>query len=248
MKLRYRKPKIFDQFTEVVAAESLRHGGVSTVPFSSLNLSYGTDDMDNNIDNNRTLFFKDLNISVDQVAGSFQVHGSGIIKVTEAGFHRGYDALITNQINVCLNITIADCTPILIYDPVQKVVAAAHAGWRGTVGKIGRKTLQMMASDYNVNPVDCYAYIGTCISSESFEVDADVADHFEDSFKVWDESRGKFLVDLKSHNKKQLTDLGLPETQIEVSSYCTVKDNDDYFSHRKEKGKTGRSLAVIMMR
>ena len=248
MELRYRKPRIFDQFPEMVAAESLRHGGVSATPFSSLNLSYSTDDMDHNIDDNRKLFFNDLKISVDQVAGSFQVHGSDIIKVNEASFHRGYDALITNQPNVCLNITIADCTPILIYDPVQRVVAAAHAGWRGTVAQIGCKTLQMMASDYDVNPADCYAYIGTCISSESFEVDADVANHFEDDFKVWDEKRGKFLIDLKSHNQKQLTDLGLPENQIEVSSYCTVKNNEDYFSHRKEKGKTGRSLAVIMMR
>ena len=157
----------------------------------------------------------------------------------------GYDALVTNQKDFLLTVTTADCTPIVVYDPQQQVCAGIHAGWRGTVARIVRKTLQSMQDHFGVQPAHCYAYIGPCIDHCTFEVDADVADHFTDEFKQWDEAKSKFFIDLKSANQSQLLQAGLSSKNIEVSPYSTFTDNDTFFSYRKEKGKTGRMLTVI---
>jgi YfiH family protein len=122
----------------------------------------------------------------------------------------------------------------LIYDPVTKAVAAIHAGWRGTVGEIVRRTVEMMVIEFATKPEDCLAYVGTCIDECSFEVGEDVAQHFESSYKRWDTEKSKFFVDLKQANKDQLIRAGLKPEHVEVSRYSTVINNDDYFSYRRE--------------
>lgn len=242
---RYRIPNIFKDLPGLIAAESLRHGGVSSEPFHSLNLSYYTTDKKANVKKNRQLFFNDLGISEKQVAGSFQVHHSALLIVDEPGQYDKFDALITNNVGIFLSISIADCTPVLIYDERKKVVGAAHAGWKGTSSTIASYTLRAMKGQFGSNPLDCMAYIGTCIDADCYEVDNDVARYFPSRFKLWDPDRSKFLINLKESNRVQLMQAGIPETQIEVSPYCTYKNNSDYFSHRKENGKTGRSLCLI---
>ena len=244
----YTQPSIFKPFEKLVAAESNRHGGVSQIPYASLNLGLNTKDQPSNVIENRRRFFTDLQIPLTQVASSYQVHGNQILKVTKTGLYEGFDALITDQVNVFITVTVADCTPVLIYDKTQKAVAAIHAGWRGTVAQIVPKTITAMKHFYGSQANDCFVYIGTCIDECSFEVDADVADHFDNPFKKWDEKRAKYFVDLKEANKSQVLDSGVPENQIEVSPYSTVLNNQDYFSHRKESGTTGRMLAVIGMK
>jgi len=244
----HRIPGIFKAFPEVIAAESLRHGGVSPAPYRSLNLSWHTNDTDENVEENRRRFFQNLNISPQEVAGSFQVHKDAVLKVGQAGQYKGYDALITDRPNIFLTITVADCVPILIFDAEQNAVGAAHAGWKGSVAEIGRKTLQAMQRHYGARPESCFVFIGASIDYDSFEVDNDVAQHFSSAFKKWDENRGKFFVDLKKFNRVLMEKAGVPPQQIEVSPFSTVKNNDDYFSHRKEKGKTGRALGLIGIR
>lgn len=122
---------------------------------------------------------------------------------------------------------------------------AIHAGWKGTAKRIAVKTLMHAAIEFGTTPKDCYVYIGTCIDECSFEVDADVADEFADDFKRWDAEKGKFFINLKKANFQQLLDLGIPESQIEISRNSTVLNNEDYFSYRKEGGKTGRMMVVI---
>lgn len=229
----------------IIAAESTRHGGVSPAPYASLNLGLYTPDEDENVTENRKRFFKSLGILPQQVAGAHQVHGDRVCLLEKAGQIEGYDALITQQKNLFLTVTIADCTPVLIYDPVNEVIAAIHAGWRGTASRIVQKTVEKMHSKFHTEPSDCLAYIGTCIDECDFEVDEDVAMHFAKAHQRWDESHQKYFVDLKAANQTQLLALGLAPNQIEVSTYSTVRDNEHFFSHRKEKGKTGRSLAVI---
>lgn len=244
----YYKPTIFSSFPNIIAAESTRHGGVSAVPLFSLNLSYRVGDDDANVTENRKRFFNGQGIDLQQLATSHQVHGDKILYAIEPGDYSGFDALITDQKEVFVAVSIADCTPILIYDAENEIVAAVHAGWRGTVDGIVFKTLETMQDHFGTQPTHCFAYIGTCIDECSYEVDADVADHFPDAFKRYDAQLNKFFVDLKNGNKDQLIEFGIPTTQIEISPYSTVLHNDQYFSHRKEKGQTGRMMAVIGMK
>jgi len=241
----FRVPRIFNQFPELIAAESTRHGGVSKEPYNSLNLGGSSPDDPENIAENNRRFFAALTVSLDRVAKSHQVHGTAILNVEHPGRFEMYDALITNKPNVQLAVTIADCTPILIYDPVLKAMAAIHAGWRGTVGLIVQKTTQALQEQFGTNPENCYAYIGTCIDECSFEVGEEVAEHFNPEYKRWDAGRSKYYVNLKLANHDQLLRAGLKTEHIEISPYSTVIHNEDYFSYRHEKGLTGRMLATI---
>lgn len=241
----YLVPNIFSPFARVVAAQSTRHGGVSTFPYQSLNLGLHTADDPKRVIANRSIFFTGLGISEEEIAGSFQTHQDQIKIVDQAGQLEGFDALISNTPGLFVAVTIADCVPILVYDAEHQVVAAVHAGWRGTVARIVYKTLNQMKAAYMSKGENCFAFIGSCISLRCFEVGEEVATQFSDQLKVWDEDRKKFRVDLKMANKVQLLESGIPEYQIEVSPYCTFHDNDRFFSHRKEKGTTGRMLAVI---
>lgn len=238
-------PFIFSQFNHLIAAESTRHGGVSSPPFSSLNLGINTQDSFENVQTNRAIFFQQLGIEETQFASSFQVHGAEVQIVEKGGRAEGYDALVTNQPNVFVGVTVADCTPILIFDSKQLAVGAVHAGWRGTVAEIVHKTLVTMAETYGTQAKDCFAYVGTCIDECSFEVGEEVAEQFAPAFKRFDAQLGKYLVDLKSANAAQLAAFGIPKNQIEISSYSTITHNEAFFSYRLEKGKTGRMLAVI---
>ena len=179
-----------------------------------------------------------LGISPDALARSYQVHGSEIWTSVSPGYESGYDAIMTQEPGIFAGVGIADCCPILLADPKQEVAAAIHAGWKGTVAQIVHKTASALIAGGS-NPEDILAYIGPCISLEHFEVGDEVAEQFE--FK---ERRGaRWHVDLKATNAAQLRALGV--SQIEISDYCTVANNDLFFPHRKEQGITGRMLAVI---
>lgn len=247
-KLSYIKPVQLSTFSELIVAQSTRHGGVSPAPFSSLNLGGSTQDETENVRENHRIFWESLEIDGASVAKSHQVHGTAVLLVEEPGRFEGYDALVTKRKNIVLAVTIADCTPILIYDNKKKVIAAIHAGWRGTVAGIVSKTVVAMQENYGSDPIDCYAFIGACIDECSFEVGQEVADEFDSEFKRFDSSIGKYFIDLKLANKAQLLEKGILEANIEVSPLSTVADNADFFSYRLEKGITGRMLAVIGMR
>lgn len=239
------EPSIFKQFSNISAGQSKRHGGVSAEPFLSLNLGKSVGDNLENVEQNRAIFFGQLGFQKDNAVFSHQVHGCEVLVVKEAGNFTGFDAQITNVAGICLAVSIADCTPILIFDSKNKAVAAIHAGWKGTVSEIVSKTLLEMETQFGTKGENCFAFIGANISQPNFEVGSDVADNFHQKFKYFDEAKNKYFVDLKAANKAQLTNFGVPEIQIEVSDLCTVANNDLFFSHRKEKGITGRGLAAI---
>jgi polyphenol oxidase len=232
------RPHIFSHIPQLVAGISTRHGGVSSQGYQSLNLGVHTDDDPVAISQNLSLFCSDLGISPDALARSYQVHGSDIWTTSEAGYQTGFDAVLTSEQGIFAGVGIADCCPILLADPVLKTAAAIHAGWKGTVAQIVHKTASAMIAGGS-NPTDILAYIGPCISLENFEVGDEVAEQFEQKEKRGD----RWHVDLKSANAAHLQALGV--TQIEISNYCTVANNDVFYSHRKENGTTGRMLAVI---
>lgn len=237
-------PSIFkDQ--PIIASQSTRLGGVSLPPYDSMNLGMSVNDLKGNVIKNRELFFGESGIGLHQLVISKQVYENKVYVANAPIITEGYDALITNKPNVFLAISIADCTPILIYDTKNKAVAAIHAGWKGTVAGIVTHTLQKMFKTYGTSGSDCKAYIGACIGYTNFEVGEEVAEHFDAAFKKIDEQKQKWFVDLKSTNKKQLLDFGLIDENIEVSPYCTVKDENLFFSHRRDKGLSGRMMVTI---
>jgi len=242
------QPKIFARFTGLFASQSTRHGGVSSAPYHALNLGKSSADDPVHVAENRLRFCAALGFHPTEMAWSKQAHGDQICLATEPGGSEGYDALVTNVSGILLAVSVADCTPILVYDSRNRAVAAIHAGWRGTVSGIVAKTLDFMNQQFGTQGTDCFAYVGACIDAYSFEVDNEVAIEFAESFKRFDPERGKFFVDLKKANAAQLLAFGIPEAQLEISPYCTVAHNKDFFSHRKDGGITGRGMGVIGLR
>ena len=246
--MRYQPIEIFSFDDHLLAIESTRNGGSSDGAYASLNLGAFTNDLKEAVQRNKEILYTDLGINGDQIASSFQCHGNEVLNVVESGYYEGFDALITNKKNIFLQILVADCTPILLFDPIHEVVAAIHAGWRGTANAIVQKTLDKMNLHFQTNPSDCFAYVGTCISQAFFEVDEDVAVYFDQEFYVFDKEKNKYFIDLKACNTRALSDAGLIKNHIAISPFCTVKNNNLFFSHRYEKGTTGRFGVIIGMR
>lgn len=241
----YFSSKFEQDFPQLIMRESRRNGGVSSFPYESLNLGLNTQDDIECVNKNRQIFFDLLNITSDQVVGSLQVHDDVILEATASGYFSGYDAFVTNQKDLFLTIGIADCTPILIFDPITSSIGAAHAGWKGTAKSIAAKTLLKMKELYGTKPKDCFAFIGTCIDTANFEAGEEVAEKFDKPFVHYFPNSNRPYIDLKSANLHQLLELGIPKENIEISEFSTVLDNEHYFSYRKENGQTGRMLAVI---
>lgn len=230
------------------------------------------DDLIEEVEQNKKLVCEELNISDENLIIPQQTHSSNVQIVnckqeTVNGIHspltshfspfENTDALITNQREVALVLNFADCVPIIFYDPIKKVVASAHAGWRGTVAKIGVKTVESMVENFSCNPEDIIALIGPSIGKCCFEVKENVLQELKASLPLtptlcsigrgsiedtFDDSH----VDLKLINKFQLLASGIKK--IDVCEYCTSCSNELFFSYRKEKGNTARHSAVIMIK
>ena len=155
------------------------------------------------------------------------------------------DALITDIPNVMLTILTADCVPILLFDRKKRVVAAIHAGWRGTVSEITRKTVEKMKSVYGSKAEDIYAGIAPSIGNCCYEVGEDVAKHFTSIPHAYQAKEDKYMLDLPTINKEQLLACGLKEKHIEMSNICTACEVERFFSYRKEQGCSGRFMSMI---
>ncbi len=241
------RPVIFSNFKNILAVQTKRLGGVSEVPYDSLNLGSMTQDNPSHVERNKEIICGALGINTNQIVRSRQVHGNEILKANKGGYFDGYDALVTDKNDLFLAVSTADCTPILLYDKVNKAVAAIHAGWKGTKNYLVAETIHFMQKEYSTMPANLAAYIGPCIAECSFEVDADVAQYFDGLYSRFDSQKGKYFINLKQHNKDQMTRMGVLEANIEVSEYDTYESTDLFFSHRKEKGITGRMWSGIAM-
>ena len=163
----------------------------------------------------------------------------------------GVDAVMTDVSGICIGVSTADCIPIIIYDPEHHAVATVHAGWRGTVSRIAEKAIQAMAITYHSKPEDMHCVIGPGISLEHFEVGQEVYEQFAeagfdmDSISKW---QTKWHIDLKECNRQQLERMGVKPDHIEVSAICTVADNHDFFSARKQGINSGRIFTGAILR
>jgi len=155
------------------------------------------------------------------------------------------DALITDQKDVALCMMTADCVPILLLDAHKGVIAAVHAGWRGTKEKIVAKTVMKMIETFDSNPKDIIAGVAPSIGRCCYEVGKEVSEHFFEMPKAYDISAQKYMLDLPYINKRQLLSVGLEESNIQMSDICTACEVDRFFSYRKEQGCSGRFMSMI---
>jgi polyphenol oxidase len=249
----------------IVHAFSTRQGGVSTGPFATLNLGQSVGDDPASVEENRRRFFGGFGIAPMQVVRAKQVHGDGVLRVDaglvgRTGFPRclvdepaEFDALITNVPGLALVVSTADCLPILIYDPVHQAAAAVHAGWRGTAKRVAVQTLAAMREAHGTSPADCRAAIGPGIRRCCFEVDAAVTEAMSDVLPSWERyatanRAGHWLLDIAGVNRALLEAAGLRRDRIEDVDLCTSCRTDLFFSHRAERGRTGRMMNFILLR
>jgi len=217
---------------------STRTGGVSPAPFNFLNLG-GSEDQKSNINHNRKLALEALGLQERQLATLKQIHSCKVCIASE-GAQEG-DALVTNEPGIVLAVSVADCYPILFEDPKNKVVAAVHAGWRGTVGGIVKNTIEAMC-ELGAETQNIRAAIGQGISFKRFEVGEEVTQQFRDA-GFGDAYFENNRIDLAACNKKWMLNLGLYENNIWHLNRCSFED--DFFSYRRDKGKTGRMWGII---
>lgn len=219
---------------------STRHGGVSKGPLTSLNLGGSLDDP-RNIKTNRELALRALNLNPERLHTLKQVHGNTVCK---PGINpQEGDALVSNTPGHILAISIADCYPLLFHDPVNKVIGAAHAGWRGTVSGIAGKTVETMCR-LGADPQHIHVAIGQGICKDNFEVGTEVTDQFRlAGFPEKYLSENK--IDLVRCNLFILHKYNIPVQNTWAMERCTFET--DFFSHRRDKGITGRMWGIISL-
>lgn len=157
------------------------------------------------------------------------------------------DALITDQKNVVLSVLTADCVPVLLYDRKKEVIAAVHAGWKGTKAKIVAKTVQKMVDRFGSDAKDIIAGIAPSIGACCYEVGEDVAGHFVDYPQALEKKGAKYMLDLPKINQEQLLHAGVLESHVAVSHICTACEVDRFFSYRQEEGCSGRFMSMIVL-
>lgn len=216
------------------------------------------------ITRNRQELAKAVGFEIGNLVTAHQVHSTNVAVVTGKDAGRGAldresrlpetDALVTDCTNLCLMVLSADCIPVLLFEPQKQVIAAIHAGWRGTAGEIVAKTVQVMQERFGCAPDRIYAGIGPSIGPCCFEVGCEVADIFRESFPDQPEmvTQGKkadrWMVDLWQANRTALLKSGLHADRIEVAGWCSVCGPQNFFSYRREGKMAGRFGAGIMMR
>jgi YfiH family protein len=252
------------QFENLSRISNLAHfittriGGVSFPPNNSLNLGLHTNDNADHVLTNRALLAKKTGIGKEQFLYASQVHSGDVKIIDSTAIENGVlsqnprtDATITALPGICLMVMVADCVPLLLFDPVKKVSAVIHAGWRGTVHQITTNTIRAMIEHFGCHPADILAGIGPSIGPCCYEVGEDVREFVATSFGTTEgyliqkNPSPKPHFDLWYANHKQLTDCGLQTDNIEISKLCTRCKSDIFFSSRASGGITGRFAAGI---
>lgn len=252
------------QFESLNLYDSLLHfsttinGGVSTGEYASFNLGMYSGDNLEDVTENRNRLAEMLHVSSGNLLFPYQTHGDSVCVIDKEFMSQdhdkqlhllnGVDALITNEVGVCIGVGTADCVPILIFDPKNKVLAAIHAGWRGTVSKLAPKVIKIMKSRFNSEPSDLIVGIAPSISAEYFEVGDEVVEEFVhagfliDDIGYYNFDTSKFHIDLWCANELLLSQSGVRFSNIEIAGLCTYYNQDQFFSARRQGIKSGRLM------
>ncbi|MCI5856971.1 MAG: peptidoglycan editing factor PgeF [Agathobacter sp.] len=251
------------QFDFVRHCFTTRMGGVSKEHLSSLNLSYNRGDDRENVDENYRRLAGALDVTISDFVFTDQTHTANVIRVGRGDRGNGIvrerpytdvDGLVTNETGVVLSAFFADCVPLYFIDPVHKAIGLSHSGWRGTVKRIGARTLDKMKAEFGTDPADVYAAIGPSICRNCYEVSSDVAEQFADEFSghrdeiITDKGQGKYWLDLWSANRIVLTEAGIVPEHLAITDLCTCCNAKLLFSHRATNGLRGNLGAFMYIK
>ena len=250
----------FNQESGVSHGFSTRRGGVSLPPYDSLNLGWSRPDPAENVTRNFEVFCGAAHFDyADMVVVNYE-HGGTVLKVTEQDKGRGFektplpfcDALVTNVQGLVLVTSHADCGTFFLYDPIKKAVGLAHAGWKGTLCRIGARAVELMEREFGSDPADLLVSTGPSICKNCFEVDLELAERFAAEFQtnaLFTHGRpGKAQLDLEMAAAIQVLEAGVKPENLTLMNACTYELEEHFFSHRRDKGETGSMAAYILLR
>lgn len=233
-------------------AVASRHGGVSPAPFASLNMSTSVGDTPENVRENRERVARLLATSARDLVIAALSHGTSVKVVGKEDKGRripATDALVTAEPGIALFMTFADCVPIIVYDPVRRAVGLVHAGWRGTAAGVLERTIHTFQECFGTRPEDLMVAFGPAIGPCHYEVGPDVLETFRRFGKVPVVARpsadGKVFLDLVATNREQAAALGV--RRFLHAGICTACRTDLFYSHRGERGRTGRFGVIVML-
>ncbi len=235
-----------------------RSGGFSKGPFKGMNMGLFTEDSRESVFMNHKKAAEYMGYELNDAVFTNQVHGDQIALI-DKGFkgekfwlgERALekDAIITRLAGRPIVAFFADCAGVFVADPAKKAVGIAHAGWKGTVKEIGRKTIEAMGQAFGTRACDCYAAVGPSIGPCCFDVKEEVAELFSrlygEEVLALSEKPGRWKVDLWEANRIQLARAGVKAENIEVAGLCTFCREDMFYSHRRDKGNTGRMAGIM---
>lgn len=239
---------------------STREGGITVdPPKASLNLSWTRCGSPEEVIANFKIFAEGAGIDYDDMAVVNHEHGANVLRIAHEHRGRGFykdplppcDGIITDDPTITLVTSHADCGAYFFYDPVHRAIGMAHAGWKGTLLRIGAEMARRMAEEFDTDPSDIIAATGPCICRDCFEVDADLGEKFQSEFGYPGISRpgrqGKAYVDLELAAAVQFVEAGIRPESITLMNACTYENRQHFFSHRRDKGITGSMAAYIKL-
>lgn len=239
---------------------STREGGITVdPPKASLNLSWTRCGSPEEVIANFKIFAEGAGIDYDDMAVVNHEHGANVLRIAHEHRGRGFykdplppcDGIITDDPTVTLVTSHADCGAYFFYDPVHRAIGMAHAGWKGTLLRIGAEMARRMAEEFDTDPSYIIAATGPCICRDCFEVDADLGEKFQSEFGYPGISRpgrpGKAYVDLELAAAVQFVEAGIRPESITLMNACTYENRQHFFSHRRDKGITGSMAAYIKL-
>ncbi len=243
---------------------STRLGGVSEGCFSSMNLSFGRGDKEEAVRENFRRMGLAIGVRCEDMVFSRQTHTTNVQVVTEKDRGMGMmrpteyqdvDGMVTDIPGICLVTFFADCVPLFFVDPVKKAIGLSHSGWRGTVGKIGKATVELMGRRFGSDPEDILAAIGPSICQDCYEVSEDVIEKFRENFAEHDwaqlfyqKENGKYQLDLWKANEIIFAEAGILSKHIAVTNVCTHCNSSVLYSHRADGNQRGSLAAFLALK
>ena len=223
-----------------------REGGVSAAPFESLNLGGSLGDRRENIERNRRLLLRTLAIPAGRLARTGQVHGAEIAVVHAGGHYQGFDGLLTVERDLALAISTADCYSVILYSPPERALAALHVGRRGAARGIIRRAVTLLQEDCRIDPAGAIAIIGPGICGACYTVSKDDAAPFPRGVRRFE--NGRWRLDLEAFCKAELGQCGFKRRNILAAGLCSACNPTLFFSHRRDRGITGRLWTIAVIR
>lgn len=246
-------PTLLSSFEGLIAAFTTRHGGVSKAPYTNANLAFHVGDNPRDVIKNHDSLAKQLGYTRSRLVHMRQIHSDRIVIVDNTldfDTPPECDALITNRLNTPLMVMSADCTPVLLYDPIRHVCAAVHAGRAGALNAILPKTMEAMGKEFGCNARDLRIIMGPSIGGCCYEVNEAIAKETEEKgySSALQRINEKVFLDVNTILLQQLERFSIDSAHIEVIGDCTSCKNKEYFSYRADQQQTGRIAGVIILR